>query len=253
MPELPEVEHARGCLERWLRGRVVTRAFARALVGRRVESVTRRGKWVRVSLSDGMLLFAHLGMTGRWMRRAPDDPRERWERARIDAGGVSARLVDPRRFGKLVVARTDTPAWRALGPDPVADRLDARALGERLRGRSRAVKEALMDQAVVSGVGNILATEALWNARLDPRSRTDALTVADVRALSRGLRAAIAYGLSLQKGDDAAYAQDADAENPFRVYGRSGEPCPRCRTPLARIVLGGRSTTFCPGCQVRRV
>ena len=251
MPELPEVEHARRCLERWLVGHAVTRAFSPTLVGRQVLGVARRGKWLRLTMSGGALLFSHLGMTGRWVRRAPEDPEERWERARVDVDGVSARYVDPRRFGRLVVAGEDLPAWSALGPDPLADGLDTRALGRALAKRSRTVKEALIDQAVLAGVGNILATEALWSARIDPRSRTKALAPRDVAAVARGLRAAIARGLALQEGDDSSYVQDAGADNPFRVYGRAGQRCPRCRTVMQRFVLGGRGTTFCPGCQRR--
>jgi formamidopyrimidine-DNA glycosylase len=251
MPELPEVEHARRCLERWLGGQTVTRAFSRTLVGRDVTSVERRGKWLRLTLSDGLLLFSHLGMTGRWLRRAPGDPPERWERARVDVEGASARYVDPRRFGRLVVSRRELPAWSALGPDPLADGVDTGALGRALARRSRTVKEALMDQAVLAGVGNILATEALWSARIDPRSRTNALSPGEVSAVARGLRAAIVRGLALQEGDEPSYVQDARAANPFRIYGRAGEPCPRCRTVMKRIVLGGRGTTFCPACQRR--
>jgi formamidopyrimidine-DNA glycosylase len=251
MPELPEVEHARRGLERWLAGHAVTRAFSRTLVGRRVLSVARRGKWLRLTLSDGVLLFSHLGMTGRWLRRAADDPPERWERARVDVDGASARYVDPRRFGRLVVSRKELPAWGALGPDPLTEGVDTRAMGRALARRSRTVKEALMDQSLLAGVGNILATEALWTARIDPRSRTDALSPRDVSAIARGLRAAIARGLALQEGDEPSYVQDARAGNPFRIYGRAGQPCPRCRTVMKRFVLGGRGTTFCPDCQRR--
>jgi formamidopyrimidine-DNA glycosylase len=251
MPELPEVEHARRCLERWLVGETVTRAFSPALVGHRVLRVERRGKQLRLTVSDGVLLFSHLGMTGRWLRRAPEDPPDRWERGRVDVEGVSARYVDARRLGRLVVAREDLPAWKALGPDALVDGVNTRVLGRALARRSRTVKEALLDQTVLAGIGNILATEALWSARIDPRSRTKALSLRDVAAVARSLRAAIARGLALQEGDGSSYVQDAGAENPFRIYGRAGEPCPRCRTALKRIVLGGRGTTFCPECQRR--
>jgi formamidopyrimidine-DNA glycosylase len=252
MPELPEVEHARRCLERWLVGQTVTRAFSRTLVGRDVLDVARRGKWLRLTMSEGVRLFSHLGMTGRWLRREPADGPERWERGRLDVAALSTRYVDPRRFGRLVVSRVDLPEWNALGPDPLVDGIDTRALGRALAKRSRTLKEALMDQGVLAGIGNILVTEALWSARLDPHSRTNALSPADVAAVARGLRAAIARGLALQEGDDPSYVQDAGSENPFRIYGRAGEPCPRCRTAMKRVVLGGRATTFCHGCQRRR-
>jgi formamidopyrimidine-DNA glycosylase len=251
MPELPEVEHARRCLERWLAGATVTRAFSGALVGQRVLEVSRRGKWLRLTLSEGARVFSHLGMTGRWLRRRPQEPRERWERGRLDAGGESARFVDPRRFGRLLARRRDVKAWEALGPDPLVDGLETHALARALAARRRTVKEALLDQRVVAGVGNILATEALWSARIDPRARTDRLSARQVAALARGLRAAIAHGLAQHAGDAPSYVQDAGGDNPFRVYGRAGEPCPRCRATLVRIVLGARGTTFCPRCQPR--
>jgi len=257
MPELPDVEAARRDLHRWLRGGVVTRAFDRRLAGRTVRAIERRGKWLRLELGDGLLVFSHLGMTGKWVRRAPGDPPERWERARIDVerrrgAPASARYVDARRLGRLVVARGDIRAWRELGPDLLVDGLDAPTLCAALSRRRRAVKEALMDQTLVAGVGNILATEALWLARLDPRSRTDALSRADVRAVARGLRVTIDRALARQPRGDRRYVNEGRVENPFRVYARAGTPCPRCGTTLRRIVLAGRGTVHCPRCQKRR-
>ena len=271
MPELPEVEFARRHLARWMRGAAIAsahvadtrivrgasaRATERALAGRVVESVVRRGKWLRLALDDGALVFSHLGMTGKWVARSMTDDALRSERIRIDLrrGKVlsSVRYVDPRLFGRFVVAREDIAAWGTLGPDPLADGVDSEALAIAFARLRRTVKEALMDQTVIAGVGNILATEALWRARIDPRSRTDSLTRADVRALARGVDAAIASSLAAESGDEITYVEEAGAPNPFRIYGRGGEPCPRCKTPLARIVLGGRGTVFCKMCQRHR-
>ena len=271
MPELPEVEFARRHLARWMRGAAIAsahvadtrivrgasaRATERALAGRVVESVVRRGKWLRLALDDGALVFSHLGMTGKWVARPMTDDALRSERIRIDLrrGKVlsSVRYVDPRLFGRFVVAREDIAAWGTLGPDPLADGVDSEALAIAFARLRRTVKEALMDQTVIAGVGNILATEALWRARIDPRSRTDSLTRADVRALARGVDAAIASSLAAESGDEITYVEEAGAPNPFRIYGRGGEPCPRCKTPLARIVLGGRGTVFCQTCQRHR-
>lgn len=277
MPELPEVEIARRHLSRWAAGATVFRAsapdgrgilggspaaFATALARVVVEEIERRGKWLRLSLARGkrrVFLFSHLGMTGRWVRRDAAAPAERWERARLDLAKKgktsSVRYVDPRRFGRIVVAREDIPSWTELGPDPLADGIDVAVLAERLWKRKLTVKEVLMDQSVLAGVGNIQATEALWRAKIDPRSRADALAPSDVRAIARGIEWTIARTLAdaEKHGDEIGYVSDADGENPFTVYGRKGQRCPRCKDVFVRYALGGRTTTSCPGCQALRV
>jgi formamidopyrimidine-DNA glycosylase len=261
MPEIVDVEIVRRHLQRRMRGaRIVgvhatdayvlrpasPSTFRRALVGRTVRDVGRRGKWLRLELDAGLLLFSHLGMTGDWAECEPRAPRERAERARLDLSrgrrATSVRYLDARRFGRLIASRQDIPEWTSLGPDPLSDGLDARALAGLLARHRRAVKEVLMDQTVLAGIGNILATEGLWIARIDPRSRSDALSAADVRAVVRGLRAVIHRELRHKP----AGAFD------LRVYGRAGRPCPRCGATVASVTLGGRASAFCPGCQARR-
>ena len=267
MPELPDVEIARRRLRRWLVGATVRaadckderltrplppRAFARTVVGRTVEAVTRRGKWLRLDLDDGGRVFSHLGMTGGWVQVAADAPARRFERARIEVvrrgRPSSVRYVDSRRFGRLVAVRQDIRDWTALGPDPLADGIDVRRLAEDFAKGRRAVKEILMDQRVLAGIGNILATEALWMARLDPRSRGKAMLAADARAIARALERAIARELVDRKRN----SDHQDEDESFFVYGRAGQPCPRCGTRLSSVVLGGRTSVFCSGCQVRR-
>jgi formamidopyrimidine-DNA glycosylase len=261
MPELVDVEIARRNLQRWMGGATIVgvdatdayvlrpsspASFRRALVGRTVRAVGRRGKWLRLELDGGTFLFSHLGMTGDWVERTPEASELRSERARFELvrGGSKAGVsyVDPRRFGRLVAARRDIPEWSALGPDPLADGLSVGTLAARLARSRRAVKEVLMDQEALAGIGNILATEALWIARIDPRSRSDALSPADVNGLLRGLRSVIRLELRHKPA----------GESPLRVYGRAGQPCPRCGRRLTRITLGGRTTALCPGCQQRR-
>ena len=266
MPELPDVEKTRRDLKRWLVGATVTaadtgdarlsrpaspRAFARALVGRTFVRIERRGKWLRIDLDDGGKVFSHLGMTGDWVRVAAGAPAVRFERARIDVvlrgRAFSVRYADARRFGRLLAVREDIGDWTTLGPDLLSDGIDmGRFSGVLAKGR-RAVKEIVMDQRVFAGIGNILATEGLWIARIDPRSPGRALRLpADARAIARGVRRAIARELA-----DGNRYTDA-RPGAFHVYGRARQPCPRCRTPLSSVVLGGRSTVFCSGCQVRR-
>jgi formamidopyrimidine-DNA glycosylase len=265
MPELPEVEHNRRNLERWLRGARVTavhapdarilrpvaaRSFVRQLTGAQVEAVERRGKWIRVRMAGELRLFVHLGMTGWFEPSQLGAAPLRFERVAFEVARGSKRsrvsYVDPRRWGRLVLAHEDIETWSALGPDPLSDGVDPVALRERLaRSKSRTIKQALLDQSVLAGVGNIQAIEALWKAKIDPRSPANALTAAHVQALVRGLHWTIERTLKdLAKGAHGA-------KNPFRVYGRKGEPCPRCGTSFERIELAGRTTTFCPGCQIR--
>lgn len=267
MPELPDVEVARRRLDHALRGATITRAHSadrrilrpkppRALScateGRTVRDVTRRGKWLKILLDDGGRFFSHLGMTGWWVERDANAPPERSERARIDVvredgRTASARYLDARRFGRLIVADRDIDECSALGPDPLADGIDATALAATLAKSSRPIKDVIMDQTILAGVGNILATEALWHARIDPRSRSNALTRADVGRLVRGLGKAIGEELDVRMAAGTDEWRDI-----FAVYGHAGQRCPRCGSTIARVVIGGRTTAFCKTCQVRR-
>lgn len=268
MPELPEVEIARRNLADWLEGKRIravrlprTRvlrgttpaALGKLLTGRTVRSVDRRGKWLELALSGGAALFSHLGMTGKWVRRAPDAPAHKSERARLELPGFDVRYHDPRMFGRLVGSPDGAPIeeWRALGPDPLADGLDPRDFAARLAHTHRAIKEALMDQSLIAGIGNIQAAEALWRARLHPSVRADALDGKQVRALLRAIDDSIAATLASETAPEITYVEERGAENPFSVYGKAGLPCPRCGTPIARTEQGGRGTFFCPHCQPR--
>lgn len=263
MPELPDVEIARRQLSRWLRGATITQArstdrrilrpgspeaFATALEGRTVRDVERRGKWLKILLADGTRVFSHLGMTGAWVERPAGSREARSEHARIDVERrgrpTSVRYLDPRRFGRLVVGAKDIPEWLELGPDPLVDGLRADTLAAMLDRSRRPVKVALMDQTMLAGIGNILAIETLWRARIDPRSPAGALSRADVGALVRALHTVLRRAL-------APRARQASDEwgGAIRIYGRRGSPCPRCGAPLKRILLGGRTTTFCARCQ----
>ena len=267
MPELPEVEIVRRALAKAMTGRAIASVHVRdarvvkpsaraldALVGKRVGKVERRGKWLRIALDRDHAIFSHLGMTGDWVAKASDAAAVRSERVRIDLKKgtrvTSVCFNDARMFGRVIAATNDIDAWRELGPDPLADGIDDDAFYEALHAKKRTIKEALLDQTLIAGVGNILAIEALWRAKIDPRSRTNALTLAHVRAIARGVHASIEASFDHYAAAGTRYATDPRAPTQFKAYGRAGSPCPRCKTILTKHTIGGRTTTHCPHCQL---
>ena len=274
MPELPEVEANRRNLARWACGRRIVRAepppgtretlgvgpgaFRRRLEGRVVEEVGRRGKWMLVRLSGGGGLGIHLGMTGKLAHAGTGEGAPRFTRATFHLDDGSRLLfVDLRRFGKLwPVARFEELLARReiaeVGPDALAEATAAR-LAEAAAATARTIKEVLMDQRVFGGIGNIYAAEALYRARLHPASRARAVA-RDRKALAaliRAVRAALEHGLAQLADDELPAYVEEGAPNPFLVYDRQGQPCPRCAVPLTAMTLGGRTTTFCRKCQHR--
>ena len=266
MPELPEVEFARGCLERWWRGRVLVDVSApstrllrdsspealAALSGRRFDGVERKGKWLLVHLSGGAGLLAHLGMTGKLVRVRGDAP-VHWSRARfVDDAGFTVHDRDPRMFGRLIPGRVDELVrrreWLDLGPDAWREPPTTEGLHVQLAAGRRTVKEQLLDQSLLAGLGNIQATEALFFARIDPRRTGRSLSADEVARLVGGIRHTLARTLASNTGDDITYVEEG-GDNPFVVYGRAGEPCPACGGSLTSMVLGGRATVFCGRCQ----
>ena len=283
MPELPEVEVARHNLARWAVGRTIDSAVAdqaalrvlrpatarslAQLVGARVLAVERTGKallWTlaprRGSAGARLGVYAHLGMTGKWLRRAPGDP-VRFARLRLTLDDERLLVyADPRLLGRfLVVGGADfarLPEVARLGPDPLRDGVDADRLGAGLLRTRRAVKVALLDQSLLAGLGNIQANEALARAGIDPRRPASTLTAAEVRRLASAILATLEATLAdfsahgfLDDRADITYLEEG-ADNPFLVYGRAGERCRRCRrAEVVRVTLGGRGTFRCPRCQ----
>jgi formamidopyrimidine-DNA glycosylase len=233
-------------------------AWARLLLGRTVGAIERRGKWILIDV-DGPWLLVHLGMTGQLRVGPADAPRQPHTHIvfPLDDGDIELRYRDIRRFGSIQCfpARINLDANLAasgLGPEPFA--LAPSWWRQRLTGTARSLKAVLLDQTVVAGVGNIYADEALHEARLHPAlpardltpRQADALRRAVVRVLNRAIAA---RGSTIRdyvggNGLKGGYQEE------FRVYQRTGEPCSRCKTPVERILLAGRSTHFCPACQV---
>ena len=270
MPELPEVEFAARTLRRWLNGQRIEaaessdtrvfrgtdrRAFERELVGQKLEWIERRGKYLLIAFTNNVGLLSHLGMTGKWMRVGRTAQMPSHVRARLTLSRDGHVLYrDPRLFGRIALHPADElfqlKEIRELGPDPLVDGIDERALFERLHRTQRPVKVALMDQSVIAGVGNIQATDALFHAHVHPARSGASLTPKDVRAIAAGIRTSIDYTLGLQgDGDAIEYVEEPGAENPFVIYGRAGHTCPRCTTTLEKMDLGGRTSAFCPHCQ----
>ena len=266
VPELPEVETERTRLEERIAGRRLARvtiaderltrpddpsAVAAELEGARIEAVERRGKYIAVRLSNGRTLLVHLRMTGGF-RYEPASH----ERAVLELGdGARVAYRDVRRFGTWTLHESDEADEHLairLGPEPLERGFTTRFLAGRLAGRSAPVKAAILDQRTVAGLGNIYADESLWRARINPMREAGSLDAAEVAALRDGIRRALRTGIRYQGADlgDGAYAGGRMQER-FRVYGRDGEPCERCGTPIAKARVGGRGTWFCPACQPR--
>ena len=267
MPELPEVEIASRQLLAWARGRRITAVrFARtrvirgqspqrfaALAGHALEAIERRGKWMILLFDGGLGLLSHLGMTGKWVRRRRGQPEPKHVRAALELeGGEVLDYTDPRLFGRLRCAPAAQlralPSYAALGPDPLGG-VDAALLHAKLQRTRRSIKEALMDQRTLAGLGNIHVGESLHRAALHPERPADTLTTVDSERLARAIEASIHFALSAQDGPEPITYVEEGGDNPFLVYARGGEPCQACGTTIERIVQGGRSTFFCSLCQ----
>ena len=274
MPELPEVEIAARNLRRWTAGRRIERVeaepraryvfrpaapatFAREVAGARFGPIRRVGKNLLVALErEGapLGLLAHLGMTGKWLRREEADPPTRFSRARFHLDDASVlHFDDMRLFGRLrVVPRArfeEVPEVAALGPDPLEAGIDAARLAEGLARSRLPIKVRIMDQSLLPGVGNIQASDSLFRARIDPRRRSSSLSGAEVRRLAAAILASVEEAIARQESPEITYVEEG-GDNPFLVYAREGERCPRCRkADIVRVVQAQRSTFFCPRCQ----
>ncbi len=280
MPELPEVEVVRRGLQRFVVGRTIASVqvyhprairrhlagadhFVAVLAGRRVLAARRRGKYLWLPLDSGDALLAHLGMSGQLLvlaDAAPDGPHLR-ARFRFTDGVAELRFVDQRTFGGLdvepLLPREDVPvSVRHIARDPLDALFDDAAFGTAIRRRQTGVKRALLDQTLVSGIGNIYADEALWRARLHFARPTETLNRPEIGRLLAAVRAVMT--LALEQGGtsfDSLYVnvngESGYFDRSLSAYGRRDRPCPRCGTPIRRDVFMNRSSFSCPRCQPR--
>ena len=273
MPELPEVETVRAALAPVLTGRRLDRvdildsrvvrpferhAVAGELEGERIEAVERRGKYLVFRFESGRSLLIHLRMTGS-LRHAPagslaDDPYRRAVVRLDDGSDVAYR--DVRRFGTWLLlepSELEPYLTRRLGAEPFSREFTPRRLAERLAGRKAPIKAALLDQRTLAGMGNIYADEALWRARIHPLRRAGDVTLDEVKRLRDAVRRALEAGIARQGATLRDYSSPDGTrgrmQHEFKVYGRGGEPCDRCGTPIEKTRVAGRGTWYCPHCQ----
>ncbi|MBK5306707.1 MAG: bifunctional DNA-formamidopyrimidine glycosylase/DNA-(apurinic or apyrimidinic site) lyase [Frankiaceae bacterium] len=282
MPELPEVEVVRAGLERGVVGRTIDRVsvdhpravrrhlagardFEDVLAGRTPTAAQRRGKYLWLPLDSGDALTGHLGMSGQLLVVPPDKPDETHLRVRFTFtdGGRELRFVDQRTFGGLLVVAGSLSGAAAvpstiahIARDPVDPEFDDDAFMTGVRRRKTGIKRALLDQTLVSGIGNIYADEALWRAKLHYARATETLTRPVLAELLAQVRAVLHESLAAGGTSfDALYVSTEGVsglfERELHVYGREGEPCDRCGAPIRRDAFMNRSSFTCPRCQPR--
>lgn len=272
MPELPEVQMVVNSLEpvvtgarivsaKLIRSDILTPAgcdFIAGISNQTIVRVFRRAKRIMFQLGDGNHFYIHLGMSGRIRIEAADTPLVKHTHLTIDVLSASKapsqiRFIDPRRFGG-VWWLGDKPEDPTLGPEPLDIRSDD--LATQLSGTKRHIKSTLLDQSVVAGLGNIYVDEALHEAGIHPQTRTHKLKTPQIdelcTAVKKVLNRAIQHRGSTLRDYVDANGTPGDFQKVHRVYDRKDEPCMKCRTPIKRIVIGGRSTHFCPKCQARK-
>ncbi|RDI95130.1 DNA-formamidopyrimidine glycosylase [Meiothermus sp. QL-1] len=266
MPELPEVETTRRILEPWLLGQPIQRIIhcdparyrrTEQAEGRRIEGVGRRGKYLILALEGSLEAVVHLGMTGGF-RFAPTAH----TRLTLHLPDQALYYSDPRRFGRWWVVRAgdyrEIKLLQRMGPEPLSPGFTLAGFHRALARSRRSIKEVLLAQEAVAGLGNIYADEALWQSRLHPRRPASSLSPAEVRRLYAAIRKvlgrAVAAGGSTLS--DQSYQQPDGRPGYFqlehRAYGRTGQPCAHrgCPGRIAKTVVGGRGTHYCPSCQL---
>ena len=276
MPELPEVESLRRLLMESAQGRTIVSArttqprlrrvvaddFDRVIAGRRIGEVRRRAKYLLIGLSGGMTLLVHLGMSGSLTHRGQgfcdDDFAPAHDHLRFELDDGTALVYnDPRRFGLLKLIPSNeleaAAELRGLGPEPLERDFNADYLFKSTRGRRAAIKNLLMDQGVVAGVGNIYACEILFAAKVRPGRAAGRITRAEANLITEYTKAILARAIGSGGTTFRSYRDSRGLPGRFstdlQVYGREGEPCYVCRSPIKSKVLGQRSSFYCPVCQ----
>ena len=271
MPELPEVETVRRGLAEHVVGnkfKEITVLHRRAtspksiaaltsLKGARVTEVARRGKFLWFKLDRPEVLVGHLGMSGQFLIQPRSAPDERHLRVKISLGKLDLKFIDQRTFGWLGVdeTRDGLPTYvKDIAADPFDSQFNLDKTIERFKKKKTEIKRALLDQGVMSGVGNIYADEALWRSKIHPESRTETMKVSRIKELIENATSVMSEALSVggTSFDDLYINVNGESgyfERSLAVYGQEGEGCPRCGREIRRIKFANRSSHFCPKCQ----
>lgn len=278
MPELPEVETVRRDLEKEFIGKKIKKVtatgartirrhldaqeFVSRIEGRRLVGTGRRGKYLMLRLDSGDVVVAHLGMSGQLLKVNPKDPAVKHTHAVLTfAGAPELRFVDPRTFGELFVSTPEeleqvVPELAHLGFDPIEDAIAWTDFAALLGARRAKLKPLLMDQRFLAGIGNIYADEILFSAGLRHDRPSDGLTPQEVRRLYRSMMETLQEAIK-HRGSSLAdeqyrdlFGEVGDFQQLHNVYDREGQDCRRCRATIVRIKANGRSSFFCPNCQV---
>ena len=264
MPELPEVE----TVVRGLRGPLVGRTFTGVMVlwpnaiktpipelqeqlpGRRIEAITRRGKYLQFHLSGGDTLLIHLKMSGDLLVEPASDPPHHHVRTIFGLdNGHQLRFKDMRKFGRVYLVDDPNRVVGKLGPEPLAGDFTVEAFQALFTRRTGRLKPLLLNQEFIAGIGNIYADESCFLAGIDPRRQVDTLSGVELEKLYHAIRRALRHGIMYKGASLDEVYRGGEFQNHFQVYGRTDEPCLKCGSLILRTVLGGRSTHFCRRCQ----
>lgn len=273
MPELPEVETIKNDLSSEVVNHLIESVdsldprpaifgippgdFAARVVGACIEQLQRRGKYLIITLSNGLHIVVHLRMTGRLILARPADPPSRLARLILRLSGrLELRLEDQRKFATVSLAddKGIEDLSRRLGPEPLSEGFTVEVLADRLMKQRRSLKAALLDQSVIAGLGNIYVDEALFEARLHPERRPSSLSRMELGRLHAAIRRVLQMGLASRGTTFSdyrdAFGRPGGYQQHLRVYRRAGEPCPICGRPIVKTSVAGRGTHLCSRCQV---
>jgi formamidopyrimidine-DNA glycosylase len=268
MPELPEVETTVRALRQPLVGRVIMDVwndwpkhltptlseFQQRIQGKCIQAVDRRAKYLVFRLSEGETLLIHLKMTGHLAVVAPEEPADKHVHTLFTLDdGRELRFRDTRKFGRVYLLSEAQTVLGKLGPEPLSEAFTPEILHQKLQGRKRVLKPLLLDQEFIAGIGNIYADEALHHAGIHPMRISNTLSMGESRALHAAIQKVLELGIRREGASIDNYRKPdgsgGDMQNALVAYNRAGELCYRCKGTIERIVLGGRSTHFCSGCQ----
>ena len=273
MPELPEVETIKSVIEPQIQGLMIDKVsvkrpevvaypaadeFCGLLTGQTISHMTRRGKFLVIHLNSDDRIILHLRMTGCLLLTPADHPEEKHTHIIFNlSNDKELRFSDTRRFGRLwLLGKDEADTYRGmdkLGIEPLDRLLTAGYLNTRLGKRKKAIKECLLDQNIIAGIGNIYSDEILFTAGIYPARPANSLNMEEWERLAAAIPERISYFIEVNKITPEEYLETKGQDyrnTPFlQVYGREGKPCPKCGEMLCRIVVGGRGSVYCPACQ----